>query len=75
MKNGKLVDVTAKFLGIGTSEIRLWAGDDAVPFVVSMDTKSDFDASGFNYEDYSDMEVGEVRKDGDFEGIIVIKIK
>ena len=73
MKNGELLEFKAKFLAVGTSEIELWCGGK--PFVIPLNTKKQFDDNGFHYEDYSDMEVGEVRDSGDYEGIYVIRMK
>lgn len=74
MKNGEIVGFNAKFLAVGTTEIREWSSKDAQPFVLPMETEDDFDRNGFDYEDYADMNVGEVRKEELYEGIIVIRI-
>jgi hypothetical protein len=63
------------FICIGTDEIKMWATEDAKPFVILLNTEEDFDANGLDYEDYADMKVSETRNDGMYEGIIVIRIK
>lgn len=65
----------ANFICIGTNDIKMWAIDDAKPFVILLNTEEDFDANGLDYEDYADMKVSETRNDGMHEGIIVIRIK
>lgn len=74
MRNGEIVGLNAKFLAVGTTEIREWSSDNTQPFVLPMETEEDFSHNGFDYEDYADMEVGEVRKEELYEGIIVIRI-
>lgn len=72
MTNGTLINITAKFIAIGTSQINLWT--DGLPFIVTMNTEEDFDVNGFDYNDYADMSVGEVREDNDYEGIMVVRM-
>lgn len=73
--NNNLYNVNANFICIGTDEVKLWASDDASPFVISLNTEEDFDANGLNYQDYADMKVGEIRNETNYEGIMVIRIK
>ena len=42
MKNGEIVNFNAKFLAVGTTEVREWSSDDAQPFVLPMETEDDF---------------------------------
>lgn len=71
----RFFELNAKFICIGTEEIKMWAVDDAKPFIILLNTEEDFDANGLNYQDYADMQVSETRNDGMYEGIIVIRIK
>ena len=74
LKNGKLNTINAKYVVIGTNDIKLWT--DGEPFVVALDTEDDFDANGLDYEDYKDMKVGETRDSCSMEeGIMVIRIR
>jgi hypothetical protein len=71
----RFFDLDANFICIGTNDIKMWANDNAKPFVILLNTEEDFDANGLDYEDYADMKVSETRNDGMYEGIIVIRIK
>ena len=74
LKNGELNTINAKYVVIGTNDIKLWT--DGEPFVVALDTEDDFDANGLDYEDYKDMKVGETRDSCSMEeGIMVIRIR
>lgn len=63
------------FLAVGTSEITTWACDGATPFVLPMQSDEDFDKNGFDFAEYQDMRVGEVRQEGDYEGVMVIRLQ
>lgn len=76
LKNDELKRIEGSFLMIGTSEIGSWTKGQ--PFVVSMETLEDFILNGFDEYEYADlqnMKVGEMRKDFDYEGIYVIRVK
>jgi hypothetical protein len=73
LKNGELNTINAKYVAIGTKEIENWT--DGKPFVIALDTEDDFDANGFDYENYKDMKVGETRDSCSvYDGILVIRI-
>lgn len=73
--NNNLYNVNAKYICIGTDEIKSWSSDDARPFVIFLNTEEDFDTNGLDHEDYADMKVGEIRNETNYEGIMVIRIK
>lgn len=74
LKKGELNTITAKYVAIGTKEIENWSNGE--PFVIALDTENDFDANGFDYDDYKDMKVGETRDSCSiYEGILVIRIR
>lgn len=73
LKNGELNTIKAKYIAIGTKEIENWT--DGEPFVIALDTEEDFEKNGFDYEDYKDMKVGEIKDSCSvYEGILVIRI-
>ncbi len=74
MINGEQVNLDSKFLAVGTSEIRQWAGSSATPYVIPMNTEKDFIEYGFPYKEFADMKIGEVRRSEDYEGVMVIRI-
>lgn len=63
------------FIAVGTTDITSWASDGASPFVLPMQGDEDFDRNGFDFAEYQDMEVGEVRHEGNYEGIMVIRVQ
>lgn len=74
LKNGELNTINAKYVVIGTNDIKLWS--DGEPFVIALDTEDDFDANGLDYENYKDMKVGETKDSCSMEeGILVIRIR
>lgn len=76
MENGTLVDFSAKFLLVGTIEVREWASENAEPFIVPLDTEEDFDNNGIDYAEYVDMKVGEIRNNpDDYEGVHIIRMR
>lgn len=74
LKKGELNTITAKYVAIGTNDIKLWT--DGEPFVVALDTEDDFDANGLDYDNYKDMKVGETKDSClGYEGILIIRIR
>ena len=74
LKNRELNTINAKYVAIGTNDIKLWS--DGEPFVVALDTEDDFDANGLDYENYKDMKVGETKDSClGYEGILIIRIR
>ena len=74
LKNGELNTINAKYVAIGTNDIKLWS--DGKPFVIALDTEDDFDANGLDYEYYKDMKVGETKDSCSiYEGILVVRIR
>lgn len=74
LKNGELNTINTKYVVIGTKEIKNWT--DCEPFVMALDTEEDFDKNGLDYEDYKDMNVGEIKDSCSMEeGILVIRIR
>lgn len=74
LKNGELNTINAKYVAIGTNDIKLWS--EGEPFVIALDTEDDFESNGFDYENYKDMKVGETRDSCSvYEGILVVRIR
>ena len=74
LKNGELNTINTKYVVIGTKEIENWTHCE--PFVMALDTEEDFDKNGLDYEDYKDMNVGEIKDSCSMEeGILVIRIR
>ena len=69
----KVYDFEAKYLGIGTEEIKDWT--DGEPFIIPLNTEEDFYHNGFVYTQYQNMSVGEIRRDEHFNGVYVIRMK
>ena len=63
------------FIAVGTSDIATWACDGATPFVIPMQSDDDFNRNGFDFAEYQDMVVGEVRHEKDYEGVMVIRLQ
>ena len=66
------LNTTFTYLLIGTEEIKAWT--PAEPFVEVLKLEKDFLMNGCNYETYKDMKIGEVRKDEDYEGILIVRL-
>lgn len=74
LKNGVLNTINAKFVVIGTKEIENWTNGE--PFVIALNTEEDFEQNGLDYENYKDMNVGEIKDSCSMEeGILVIRIR
>lgn len=73
LTNIKLYDLNAKYIGIGTDEIKEWT--EGEPFIIALNTEEDFYNNGFDYPLYEDMSVGEMRGNDDFKGVYVIRMK
>ena len=74
LKNGVLNTINAKFVAIGTKEIEMWSCGK--PFIIALDTEDDFEQNGLNYENYKNMNVGEIKDSCSMEeGILVIRIQ
>ena len=74
LKNNEMYDVTSKFVLVGTKEIENWT--DGMPFIIALDNEDDFFMNGLEYDDYKDMEIGEIETNlDDYEGLMLIRIQ
>ena len=73
LKNGELICTNAKFVAVGTSQIKDWT--EGTPFVIAINTKSDAKENGFDYGKMLKMNVGDIACDEDYKGVFVIRVK
>ena len=74
LKNNEMYNVTSKFVLVGTKEIENWT--DGMPFIIALDNEDDFFMNGLEYNDYKDMEIGEIETNlDDYEGLMLIRIR
>lgn len=74
LQNGELQTINAKYVVIGTDEIKAWT--DGEPFVIALNTEEDFERNGLEYKNYKNMALGETKDSCSiYEGILVIRVK
>ena len=74
LKSNEIYDVTSKFVLVGTKGIENWT--DGMPFIIALDNEDDFFMNGLEYDDYKDMEIGDIETNLDvYEGLMLIRIR
>lgn len=74
LKNGVINTIKSKYVAIGTADISMWTNGE--PFIIALDTEQDFEDNGFDFDNYKDMKVGDIKDSCSMEeGILVIRIR